>query len=614
MAAPRSRARGQLTRQDQVSLTRTAGRRAKDAIASGGDEDVDQVGTQVLGQHARNLHTRQRHRNADARFHNRELKRLEKKWVREETGLDWDSYKRMKKAGTLPQHWQIPDDVFTHALRRPQRLKRKAVAKTGWQTFKGQGQLDPEQLMTNAARAVNRKLTAPLRRGASAAARRTRRVAGRAIKHGAAQLIPPRLAQSKAWIHTQETIHRMVQAGRMVTTVIGAVASAVTATLPAIGVALGIVIALCSILPSFITGVGAEHERRQQAAQPRCVGGSTPGHAVTAEEVAAFLPNPNGKDISLLLTAEQRATATAIVEEGQKAGIPPRGWAIALMTAMQESTMGANPSTTKPNADGDVGVFQQRALVGWYADGATVEENTNILNDVHYAARTFYLGHDVAVRHGDGAGSVGSHIPGLVNVEGWQSMDLGQAAQTVQVSDFPDYYAKHEATVASLLPTLQTQGCTAITTGSSPVAGVDDYAPVRRDREGLDDWAFYWGECVSYVAFMIRTHSPHTDFHNLWRDGKWSPEEAHFGNAKMWDERAKAVGLRVDQTPTVGAVAQHSRNGYGHVAYITAVHEDGTFDVNEYNHGPRHQFGTRSHVSIPKDFDVVIHFEEPLAS
>ncbi|QUC07408.1 CHAP domain-containing protein [Arachnia rubra] len=378
------------------------------------------------------------------------------------------------------------------------------------------------------------------------------------------------------------------------------------ALLPVLIGIIGIVAALCAILPSFITGAGAENHRRQ-AAQTRCVGGSTPGHAVTAAEVAEFLPNPNGKDISLLLTAEQRATATAIVEEGQKAGIPPRGWAIALMTAMQESTMGANPSTKKPNADVDVGVFQQRAKVGWYADGATVEENTNILNDVHYAARTFYLGHDVAVRHGDGAGSVGYHIPGLTDIEGWQSMDLGQAAQKVQVSAFPDYYSKHEATVASLLPTIQTQGCTAITTGSSPAAGVDDYAPVRRDREGLDDWAFYWGECVSYAAFAVRTYSPHKDFVNNWRG-------AHFGNAKEWDEAARKLGIRVDQIPTVGAVAQHSRNGYGHVAYITAVHEDGTFDVNEYNHGPRHKFGTRSHVSIPKDFDVVIHFEEPLAS
>lgn len=614
MAVPRSRARGQLTHQAQVSLTRTAGRRAKDAIASGGDEDVDQVGTQVLGQHARNLHTRQRHRNADARFHNRELKRLEKKWVREETGLDWDSYKRMKKAGTLPQHWQIPDDVFTHALRRPQRLKRKAVAKTGWQTFKGQGQLDPEQLMTNAARAVNRKLTAPLRRGASAAARRTRRVAGRAIKHGAAQLIPPRLAQSKAWIHTQETIHRMVQAGRMVTTVIGAVASAVTATLPAIGVALGIVIALCSILPSFITGVGAEHERRQQAAQPRCVGGSTPGHAVTAAEVAEFLPNPNGKDISLLLTAEQRATATAIVEEGQKAGIPPRGWAIALMTAMQESTMGANPSTTKPNADVDVGVFQQRAKVGWYADGATVEENTNILNDVHYAARTFYLGHDVAVRHGDGAGSVGYHIPGLVNVEGWQSMDLGQAAQKVQVSDFPGYYSQHEATVASLLPTLSPQGCAgAGAPGASGLAGKDDYAgwyaklPDMVKVESHDPNGFAWRQCTSYAAFAVKTYSKYKDFNNWWRQDGGS-----FGNANTWHLGARKAGIRVDQTPAVGSVAQRLSGDWGHVAYVVAVHEDGSFTINEYNHITSREFSSRAARvgSGSHDFTNFLHFEE----
>ena len=164
--------------------------------------------------------------------------------------------------------------------------------------------------------------------------------------------------------------------------------------------------------------------------------------------------------------------------------------------------------------------------------------------------------------------------------------------------------------MASLLPTIQTQGCTAVAAGSSPAAGVDDYGPYWASRgnvEGEDDWAFYWGECVSYAAFAVRTYSPHKDFVNNWRG-------AHFGNAKEWDEAARKVGLRVDQTPTVGAVAQHSRNKNGHVAYIVAVHEDGTFDVNEYNHGPRHKFGTRSHVSIPKAFDVVIHFEEPLKS
>lgn len=146
--------------------------------------------------------------------------------------------------------------------------------------------------------------------------------------------------------------------------------------------------------------------------------------------------------------------------------------------------------------------------------------------------------------------------------------------------------------------------------GNSGLFGIDEYAPVRRDREGIDYWEFFWGECTSYVAFMIRTHSPHADFHNTWRGGGWKLEKDHFGHAKMWDERAEIVGIRVDTTPAVGAVAQHSRHESGHVAYIVAVHEDGTFDINEYNHGPRHKFGTRTRVSVPKDFDEVLHFEE----
>ena len=148
--------------------------------------------------------------------------------------------------------------------------------------------------------------------------------------------------------------------------------------------------------------------------------------------------------------------------------------------------------------------------------------------------------------------------------------------------------------------------------GNNGLFGVDDYAPFRNGREGVDDWAFYWGECVSYVAFAIRTYTPHKDFHNTWRGGDWDDVANHFGNANAWDERARTVGIRVDTTPAVGAVAQHSRNDYGHVAFITAVHDDGTFDINEYNHGreKHHKFGTRTNVSIGKDFDAILHFEE----
>lgn len=612
----RSKIRGKLTKGKYNNLTeRSLGVRAltvvsqaaghsaarrvgnlKSRIEDGGQRDLDEQLVNATANRLRNTPSWMRHGFKWWHHHRKWKKAWEKEWPRAK-----GYFRKIPKPPPPPR-------IRTKATRK----RFKADMKQAWRSS---GQEDLEQNMVNLTRFAGReafrpagRLTAKLaRRGTKRLGRGAKRL-GRAARH-AAQRGAQAVAQRAALTAIQASL-RIASATQTTVATIGAAVGAVGAMLPGIMAVLAAVMALCAILPSFITGVGAEHERRQQAAQPTCVGGSTPGHAVTAAEVAEWLPNPNGKDISLLLTAEQRATATAIVEEGQKAGIPPRGWAIALMTAMQESTMGANPSTKRPNADVDVGVFQQRAKVGWYADGATVEENTNILNDVHYAARTFYLGHDVAVRHGDGAGSIGYHIPGLVNVEGWQSMDLGQAAQTVQVSDFPDYYAKHEATVASLLPTLQTQGCTAVAAGSSPAVGVDDYGPYWASRgnvEGEDEWAFYWGECVSYAAFAVRTYSPHKDFVNNWRG-------AHFGNAKEWDEAARELGIRVDQTPTVGAVAQHSRNKNGHVAYITAVHEDGTFDVNEYNHGPRHKFGTRSHVSIPKDFDVVIHFEEPLAS
>lgn len=185
---------------------------------------------------------------------------------------------------------------------------------------------------------------------------------------------------------------------------------------------------------------------------------SNPATAISAETMATILPNPSGVDRSGTLTADQRATAAAIVEEGQAMGLGPRGWAIALMTALQESNLGAHPSITTPNGDGDVGVFQQRAKVGWYADGTSMAENVTILNDVRYAARTFYGGHQVAVRAAGAAGPVGYQIPGLVNVAGWEQMPLWMAAQSVQRSAFPLLYAKHEATVAALLPTLSING------------------------------------------------------------------------------------------------------------------------------------------------------------
>lgn len=175
-----------------------------------------------------------------------------------------------------------------------------------------------------------------------------------------------------------------------------------------------------------------------------------------------------GLNRSGALSQLQRDNARQIISVGQQLGLPSRAWVIAIATALQESTLGADASTRSLNGDGDVGIFQQRALLGWYADGKTVAENVALINDVRYGARTFYLGHTVG--H-PGAGMLGYHIPGLVNITGWEKMPLTQAAQAVQKSAFPGYYAKHEATAAALVQELSNAtDCAQPITGNTPGA------------------------------------------------------------------------------------------------------------------------------------------------
>ena len=131
-------------------------------------------------------------------------------------------------------------------------------------------------------------------------------------------------------------------------------------------------------------------------------------------------PASGGGGSVTTLTAEQEGNAHIIIQVGREQGIPDYGIIIALATAMQESSL--------RNIDwGDrdsVGLFQQRPSTGW----GTVEE---ILNP-HHAAYLFYHGRSGYTR-------------GLMDIAGWQSMPLTVAAQKVQISAYPDHYAKWEA-------------------------------------------------------------------------------------------------------------------------------------------------------------------------
>jgi hypothetical protein len=142
--------------------------------------------------------------------------------------------------------------------------------------------------------------------------------------------------------------------------------------------------------------------------------------AAAAQEAAA--PKSVGG-----LSELQMANAFAIIEAGKDEGLDRKAWAIALATAMQESKFHnyANVNVEQSylyryQAEGSdhdsVGLFQQRPSSGW----GTVKE----LMDPKTSASRFY--------------------DSLKTVDNWEDMPVTTAAQTVQVSAFPDAYAQWE--------------------------------------------------------------------------------------------------------------------------------------------------------------------------
>jgi N-acetylmuramoyl-L-alanine amidase len=133
------------------------------------------------------------------------------------------------------------------------------------------------------------------------------------------------------------------------------------------------------------------------------------------------------------LDAEQTANARLIIEIGRELGVPDRGIAIALGTAMQESWL--------RNLDwGDrdsLGLFQQRPSTGW----GTAEE----VRDPARATRAFFGG------SGDPNGDL---TRGLLDIPGWESMSFADAAQAVQISAYPERYAQWEQPATTWLAAL----------------------------------------------------------------------------------------------------------------------------------------------------------------
>jgi hypothetical protein len=184
-------------------------------------------------------------------------------------------------------------------------------------------------------------------------------------------------------------------------------------------------------------------------------------------------PAPTGP-----MRATQVAFAKLIDDVAVQRGLPGQATLVALMTALQESQL-----QNLGYGDRDsLGLFQQRPSAGW---GTAAQ-----ILDPRYAAEAFF------------GGAKPPRPPGLVDIDGWMSMSYTEAAQAVQVSAFPDAYAKHEETARGI----------AIQAGIDLNRTGDPYAGRTGPRPNDTDLSNIFDACGSLISGRAL-------------DGRW-PEEA----------------------------------------------------------------------------------------
>ncbi|AXH68754.1 tape measure protein [Streptomyces phage SparkleGoddess] len=166
------------------------------------------------------------------------------------------------------------------------------------------------------------------------------------------------------------------------------------------------------LLGAFAAGMEGMYESAAQMAI-ESAGNQAMGFGIDGMAIAGAA----GMYGNVRLSNEQLSNAAAIIGVGKSLGATTRDNIIAIMTAMQESTL---RNLTYGDRD-SVGLFQQRNAWGSFADRTNPSK----------AARMFFLG-----------GAAGQR--GLFDFPNRAKMSLAQAAQAVQVSAFPSAYAKWE--------------------------------------------------------------------------------------------------------------------------------------------------------------------------
>jgi hypothetical protein len=146
--------------------------------------------------------------------------------------------------------------------------------------------------------------------------------------------------------------------------------------------------------------------------------------AVKVPSRKALLPKTvHGPQASFKPTAAQKRNAAAIVKAAKDMKLPPRAMVMAVACSLQESSLHNYGNLGSHNDHDSLGLFQQRPSSGW---GSPAQ-----VTNPHHAAQSF--------------------LKRLVKIHNWQHLPLTIAVQKVQVSAFPQAYAKWEKFAASLV-------------------------------------------------------------------------------------------------------------------------------------------------------------------
>ncbi|GAB1694876.1 M23 family metallopeptidase [Krasilnikovia sp. M28-CT-15] len=280
--------------------------------------------------------------------------------------------------------------------------------------------------------------------------------------------------------------------------------------------------------------------------------------------------------------ATQIRNAAIIIKVGSTLKLPPRAWVIAVATAMQESSLNNLGNLGAHNDHDSLGLFQQRPSTGW----GTPEQ----VMDPVYAATKFY--------------------EKLQTIDGWELMPLTRAAQKVQISAYPDAYAKHEAVATRIvnllahgaaravgnsvsLVCLSTVGQIAASGWTIPAPGAVVGSGFRtRDRpthQGVDliiDRYTPIHAAASGVVSVVKCNVDHSGRQTCDVDGYpgkggcgWMVEIVHAGNVMtrychMVEHPAVQVGQRVQAGQQIGRVGTSGNSSGPHLHFEVHLNND----------------------------------------